>query len=87
MAHIHLHKILPPGGGLGGGSSDAANALVALNAAWELNWDEERLIKIAAELGSDVPFFVPGRAQLCTGRGEIMTALPGEAEPHYSRSF
>ncbi len=73
---ITLHKVLPPGGGLGGGSSDAASALVMLNEAWGLRWGEEKLRGIAAELGSDVPFFVRGEASLCTGRGEIMTPLP-----------
>ena len=72
---IELHKVLPPGGGLGGGSSDAANALVALNEAWGLGMSEEKLIQIAAGLGSDVPFFVNGRPSLCTGRGEVMTVL------------
>jgi 4-diphosphocytidyl-2-C-methyl-D-erythritol kinase len=72
---IELHKVLPPGGGLGGGSSDAANALVALNEAWGLGMSEEKLAEIAAGLGSDVPFFVNGRPSLCTGRGEVMTPL------------
>jgi 4-diphosphocytidyl-2-C-methyl-D-erythritol kinase len=72
---IELHKVLPPGGGLGGGSSDAASVLLALNVAWGLHWGTEKLEAIAAELGSDVPFFVGARAALCTGRGEIMTPL------------
>lgn len=74
-ARITLHKVLPPGGGIGGGSSDAASALVALNEAWDLRWDDARLETIAAQLGSDVPFFVAARQSLCTGRGEIMTRL------------
>jgi 4-diphosphocytidyl-2-C-methyl-D-erythritol kinase len=73
---ITLHKVLPPGGGIGGGSSDAAAALVALNEAWELHWSLDRLEAVAAQLGSDIPFFVRGRPSLCTGRGEIMTPLP-----------
>jgi 4-diphosphocytidyl-2-C-methyl-D-erythritol kinase len=72
---IRLHKVLPPGGGIGGGSSDAAQVLVALNEAWGLHWPVERLEEIAGELGSDIPFFVRCRPQLCTGRGEIMTPL------------
>jgi 4-diphosphocytidyl-2-C-methyl-D-erythritol kinase len=72
---ITLHKVLPPGGGIGGGSSDAASALVALNEAWNLQWEDSRLEAIAAELGSDVPFFVAARPSLCTGRGEVMTRL------------
>ena len=74
---IHLHKVLPPGGGLGGGSSDAANTLVALNHLWKLQFPEHVLIELAATLGSDIPFFVPGVAALCTGRGEIMEPLRG----------
>lgn len=75
---IHLHKVLPPGGGLGGGSSDAANTLVALNRMWNVNLTAEILVEIAASLGSDIPFFLPGVAALCTGRGEILTPLPGQ---------
>jgi 4-diphosphocytidyl-2-C-methyl-D-erythritol kinase len=72
---ITLHKVLPPGGGIGGGSSDAASALVALNEAWKLHWDDAQLEAIAGQLGSDVPFFVAARSSLCTGRGEIMASL------------
>ena len=72
---IELHKILPPGGGLGGGSSDAALALVALNQAWGLDLDLVQLLALAADLGSDVPFFVQGRPALCMGRGEIISPL------------
>jgi 4-diphosphocytidyl-2-C-methyl-D-erythritol kinase len=75
-AKIELHKILPPGGGLGGGSSDAALALLALNAAWDLHLPLPALMQLAATLGSDVPFFVQGQPALCTGRGEIVTSLP-----------
>jgi len=74
---LQLHKVVPAGGGLGGGSSDAAATLVLLNHAWELGLAEEELLEIAGELGSDVPFFVPCRAALCTGRGEVMSALSG----------
>lgn len=74
---IELHKVLPPGGGLGGGSSDAANTLVMLNHAWKLHLPEQTLIDLAATLGSDIPFFIPQTPALCTGRGEIMTPLPG----------
>ena len=73
---ITLHKVLPPGGGIGGGSSDAAAVLVALNEAWELKWGHGKLEAVAAQLGSDIPFFVRCRPSLCTGRGEIMTPLP-----------
>jgi 4-diphosphocytidyl-2-C-methyl-D-erythritol kinase len=82
-ARITLHKVLPPGGGIGGGSSDAASALVMLNEAWDLHWEDARLEQLAGELGSDVPFFVGARQSLCTGRGEIMTRLRG-AQPLYA---
>jgi 4-diphosphocytidyl-2-C-methyl-D-erythritol kinase len=75
---IELEKLVPPGGGMGGGSSDAAGVLVALNEVWGLHWEPEQLEKLAAELGSDVPFFVRAQPSLCTGRGEIMTPLPGK---------
>ncbi len=75
IARITLHKVVPPGGGLGGGSSDAASALLALNTAWNLHWPADRLEKIAATLGSDIPFFIQSTPSLCTGRGEIMSPL------------
>jgi len=75
-AHITLHKVLPPGGGIGGGSSDAASTLLALNELWNLHLPEQKLCDIAAQLGSDIPFFVRNQPTLCTGRGEIMTPLP-----------
>ena len=76
QARITLHKSVPPGGGMGGGSSDAANTLTALNALWNLNLPDESLEQIAAALGSDVPFFIRQTAALCTGRGEIMSPPP-----------
>jgi 4-diphosphocytidyl-2-C-methyl-D-erythritol kinase len=77
-ARITLHKSVPPGGGMGGGSSDAANTLLALNALWNLNLSDDTLEQIASALGSDVPFFIRQTAALCTGRGEIMTPLRGQ---------
>jgi 4-diphosphocytidyl-2-C-methyl-D-erythritol kinase len=67
--HIHLTKNIPTGAGLGGGSADAAAALVALNLVWDLKKSREDLASIAAELGSDVPFFLCGGTALGTGRG------------------
>lgn len=68
---ISLTKRIPVGAGLGGGSSDAACVLRALNHLWKLNWTEEQLMPLAAQLGSDVPFFVTGAtAAWCRGRGE-----------------
>lgn len=73
---ITLHKVLPPGGGIGGGSGNAASTLLALNRAWGLEWPEEKLCAIAGTLGSDIPFFVRAEPTFCTGRGEIMQPLP-----------
>lgn len=73
---IELHKVVPPAGGLGGGSSDAAAALVALNVLWQIHLPEDALVKIAAELGSDVALFIAARPSFCAGRGEILQPLP-----------
>ncbi len=75
-AKITLHKQLPPGGGLGGGSSDAAATLLALTKLWNLPYNNEQPLPLAAQLGSDVPFFIHARPSLCTGRGEIINPLP-----------
>lgn len=65
-----LTKRIPVGGGLGGGSSDGAAALVALNQMWSLGWPKERLMAAAARLGSDAPFFIVGGSAVIRGRGE-----------------
>jgi len=65
-----LIKRIPIGGGLGGGSSNAATTLLALNQLWHLNHTTEHLMGMAAQLGSDVAFFVRGRTAVMTGRGE-----------------
>lgn len=70
-----LHKVVPPGGGLGGGSSDAAKTLILLNDAWNLNLGTDQLLGLAGQLGSDVPFFIGGKGAFCRGRGEMMSAL------------
>jgi 4-diphosphocytidyl-2-C-methyl-D-erythritol kinase len=74
-ADISLDKHLPMGGGLGGGSSDAATVLIALNELWGLRWSRRRMQALALELGADVPFFVFGRNALAAGVGEELTAL------------
>lgn len=81
-ARMQLFKRVPAAAGLGGGSSDAAAALVAANAAWQLNWPVHRLAAIAAELGSDVPFFLQRDAATCTGRGEQIAPLAGIGNWH-----
>lgn len=72
-ARIHLEKAIPPQSGLGGGSSDAAATLVALNHHWELGLPTSRLDTLAARLGSDVNFFLHGPASICRSRGEDVT--------------
>lgn len=72
---IRVEKILPMGGGLGGGSSDAATTLVALNRLWGLELPQERLAALALELGADVPIFVHGHAAWAEGVGERVTPI------------
>ncbi|MEZ4501154.1 MAG: 4-(cytidine 5'-diphospho)-2-C-methyl-D-erythritol kinase [Dehalococcoidia bacterium] len=72
---IEVTKRIPHPAGLGGGSSDAAAVIRALDAMWGLGWSRERLADVAAEVGSDVPFFVYGGAAHCTGRGEFVEPL------------
>jgi 4-diphosphocytidyl-2-C-methyl-D-erythritol kinase len=76
-ADLYLEKVIPIKAGLGGGSSDAATTLVALNRLWDMNLDDDRLIELAARLGSDVPFFIKGGTALAEGRGERLETLPG----------
>lgn len=78
-ARITLDKRIPVAAGLGGGSTDAAAALVGLNRLWELRWPAERLEELASGLGMDVPFFLRGGAALGTGRGERLTSLGSAA--------
>jgi 4-diphosphocytidyl-2-C-methyl-D-erythritol kinase len=70
---IRLRKKVPHGAGLGGGSSDAASTLIALDRLFETNMPREALAKMAESLGSDVPFFIFESAALCHGRGELIT--------------
>jgi len=71
-ARIHLKKEIPAGAGLGGGSSDAAYALIGLNRLWGLKLETDALKRIGVALGSDVPFFFDGPAALAQGRGEML---------------
>jgi len=75
-AAITLEKRIPSGGGLGGGSSDAAVALLGLSALWDLDLTPERLAEIGGALGSDVPFFLYGGTARGLGRGERIEPLP-----------
>ena len=73
--HITLDKRVPFGAGLGGGSADATAVIMAMNRIFALGLDDTTLVSLAAELGSDTPFFVFDTPQLCTGRGEIMSPI------------
>ena len=79
---IWLDKILPMGGGIGGGSSNAATTLLALNHLWQLGWDKDRLAALGLGLGADVPVFVRGHAAFAQGVGEQLTPVDPE-EPWY----
>lgn len=81
-ADIWLHKVLPMGGGIGGGSSDAATTLLALAHLWQLDWDEDRLASLGLSLGADVPVFVRGHAAFAQGVGEQLTPVD-PSEPWY----
>ena len=72
---IHLHKHIPMGAGLGGGSSDAAFTLVLLNELFQLSMGRQQLINYAAALGSDCPFFIINKPCLASSRGEIMEEI------------
>jgi 4-diphosphocytidyl-2-C-methyl-D-erythritol kinase len=79
---LQLIKRIPSAAGLGGGSSDAAAALLAANAAWQLGLGRDHLAELAAQLGSDVPFFLGRGAALCLGRGERIEPLARPVRLH-----
>ena len=81
---IHLKKKIPMGGGLGGGSSNAAATLNALNQLWKLNFTLQELEKMGVELGADVPFFIKGGVQLVEGIGDILTPMDYALLKEYS---
>jgi 4-diphosphocytidyl-2-C-methyl-D-erythritol kinase len=74
-ADIYLHKNLPMGGGVGGGSSDAASTLMALNHLWQCGLNQEQLMQLGLQLGADVPFFIFGENAFVEGIGEQMQAV------------
>ena len=83
-AAISLRKRIPVGGGLGGGSSNAAGTLLALDELWELGLERETLLSVAADIGSDVPYCVAGGTTcLVTGRGEHLSPLPLSTSPFW----
>lgn len=73
---VHLTKRIPLEAGLGGGSSDAATTLMGLNRIWDLGFSSARMMEIAAEIGSDVPFFIHGGWGICEGRGDRVQRIP-----------
>lgn len=73
--HTHLHKILPHGAGLGGGSSDGAAMLVLLDKLFSLNLSKQKLELLASKLGSDCPFFINPAPKIASGRGEIFSPI------------
>lgn len=80
---IHLHKAIPPGAGLGGGSSDASAFIKLLNDYFNLGMSTAEMMDIALTLGSDCPFFITGQPACAGGRGEILTPLkPLSGEYH-----
>ncbi|OHB50919.1 MAG: 4-(cytidine 5'-diphospho)-2-C-methyl-D-erythritol kinase [Planctomycetes bacterium GWF2_40_8] len=80
---ISLEKNIPVGAGLGGGSSDAATTLKALNSLWKIGLSDVDLVEFAARLGSDIPFFIKGKTALCSGRGEKITPIEVKSEMNY----
>jgi 4-diphosphocytidyl-2-C-methyl-D-erythritol kinase len=75
-ADISIAKSVPWGAGMGGGSSDAASTLLALNRLWALNWPRSRLLALGLKLGADVPFFIGGQNAIAEGIGERLMPAP-----------
>ena len=80
---IHLHKIIPMGGGLGGGSSDASYVLKGLNTLFKLDLSDQILQDLSAQLGSDCPLFIKEIPQIAQGRGEILSDFQLDLAGHY----
>jgi len=77
---IEINKRIPVGGGLGGGSSDAAAVIKGLNEMWRLGLETDEMLEIAQKIGSDVPFFLYGGTAVCRGRGEIVEPIGSDVE-------
>ena len=80
---IHLNKRIPMGSGLGGGSSNAATTLTALNRLWELNLPQRTLENTGSKIGADVPFFIRGGIQFVEGIGDILTPMDSDLLKEY----
>jgi len=81
--NITLHKNIPVGAGLGGGSSNAANILLSLNNMYKLNISKSNLCNLALELGCDVPFFIDGGVQIAEGKGEKLSPVQFDLTNHF----
>ena len=75
QVHLHITKRIPVAGGMAGGSADAAGALVACDALWQLATPRDELLMLAARLGSDIPFSLAGGTALGRGRGDVLTTM------------
>lgn len=81
--NVHLHKHIPMGAGLGGGSADAAFFIKTLNKKFKLNFSEEQQVRIASELGSDCAFFINNRPTMATGSGNIFSDVKLDLSSYY----
>lgn len=81
--HVHLHKVIPMGAGLGGGSSDAAFFINLLDKKFDLSIPHPEKLKLAASIGSDCPFFIRNSPALARGRGEILEDYPLDLSAYY----
>ena len=81
--YLHLHKNIPMGAGLGGGSSDAAYVIRGLKQLFKIGISEDQMMELAAELGSDCPFFIQDKPKLAKGRGEILSGIELDLSEHY----
>ena len=81
--YLHLNKQIPMGAGLGGGSSDASAVLLMLNECYQLGISLKQLEEMAAELGSDCPFFIESKPKMVSGRGEIMDPVTIDLSGYY----
>jgi len=83
LVSMHLHKVIPAGAGLGGGSSDASFTLLMLNTMFNLDLDNETLRSLATQLGMDCPFFIENIPALSTGRGEFLKPVMLNLKGYY----
>jgi 4-diphosphocytidyl-2-C-methyl-D-erythritol kinase len=79
---IHLHKVIPSGAGLGGGSANAAFSLMVINELFDLKLSTGQLVNYASELGSDCPFFIINKPCLAKGRGEMLEPIELDLSPY-----